>query len=649
MIVVDRLLKKTTNMTNIWCKKLRPTELLLFWGKSLFVPLTVYHDEYVATPAARKLLALAQRWGVCRNFLPANLNFDERDEDGYGLIFLANRRLSLCCEKFLEQYAPAADERYRQMLKTYVRGYLELQILFITYVEAKIRSAGMKNNVIVVEPSPMIHMLSDFYTESGVTVKSVFSFAKVFRARLTPLVYFIKHIAARVKPDAVRGNISAIRPSVWLEYCDGDRNEFGFWIKHTNARDFDIVYYLDRSDTPVTGARTTKIEKRGLKWLDAHHAPLFQLGNVPLRMLAGWLLRSMAPFGSPAWFRAFQFQERMWYHTYLAVFSKFQVKALIQHQDRGWLQAVQAHAIEDAGGIMVGFHWSNLPYCMDNFFLNSQHVYFVWGKPMYDCLQQKGHTCRQILPSGIWLKPTGEERPSQLDGMNPNLEFIFSVYDSDVSHGVLQSPMQTTDSLAAFFLCILDMLEANPRWGAALKLKNKKLSDYGFLLPRGAEIIQRMRSLMEQKRVVELDMEVSPITASENTHLAVCYALNSAGIVSGIFGCAAVHWDCVGQSNPFSKNPDQQIFFRTLGDLSQAIQRAAAGDKSVGDFSAWVKDYNYFGDFQGDKRIGSFIQAYMEEIVATRSPEHSLAAAVKHYNDTNKISDDPFAKRTLNV
>lgn len=631
-------------MTNIWCKKLRLTELLLFWGKSLFVPLTVYHDEYVATPAARKLLALAQRWGFCRNFLPANLDFDERDKDGYGLIYLANRRLSLCCESFLRQHAPAADERYRQMVKTYIRSYLELQILFITYVEAKIRSAGIQNNVIVVEPGHLNSMLTDFYAECGIEVKSVCNFTKVFRARLVPLIFFIKHLVVRVVPDEAKGNISTIRPSVWIEDCDGDRDFLGFWIKHTNANDYDIVYYLDRSDTPVTGARTAKIEKRGQKWIDAHRDPLFRLGNVSLLVLAVWLLRSIAPSGGPAWFRAFQFQERMWYQTYLAVFGKFQVKVLIQHQDRSWLQAVQAHAIEEAGGIMLGFHWSNLPYCMDNFFLNSQHVYFVWGKPMYDCLQRKGHTSKHILPSGIWLKPIGEKRPPQLDEMPPNLEFIFSVYDSDVTHGVLQSPMQTTESLAAFFLCILDMLEANPRWGAALKLKHKKLSDHGSILPGGAEIIQRMRRLMEQKRVVELDSEVSPITASENTHLAVCYALNSAGIVSGIFGRPTVHWDCVGQPNPFGKDPDQQIFFRTLDELSNAIQRAATGDKSVGNFSAWVKDYNYFCDFQGDKRIGGFIQAYMEEIVTSRPAEYALASAVKHYNNCNGISDDPFAK-----
>jgi len=83
--------------------------------------------------------------------------------------------------------------------------------------------------------------------------------------------------------------------------------------------------------------------------------------------------------------------------------------------------------------------------------------------------------------------------------------------------------------------------------------------------------------------------------------------------------------------------------------LSQAIQQAAGGDKTVGDFSIWKKDYNYFLDFEGDKRIGMFIQAYMEEIVSTCDPEHSLAEAVRHYNVGNQISYEPFANRNLNV
>lgn len=626
-------------MRNIWCEKLRPIEICIFWCKSLLVPLIVHYDEYFATCSAAKVLAVAQRFNLCRNFVPANLDFSERDEAGCCLVYLANSHLTHCCETFLEQHVAVADERYRQMVKTYMRGYLERQIIFITYVDARIRRIGTQNNEIVVEPNRLNSTLSKFYAGRGLAVKSMFNCASVLRAWLVPIAYVAAHIVARIVPRMGKENIGVVRPSVWLEYSDGDRNELGFWIKYVDTSVFDIVYYFDRPDTPITETRTTKIEQRGLKWIDGHLLPLFQLANIPLHVLAGSLLRAISPVGAPPlWFRAFRFQERMWYHTHLAVFRKFQVKILIQHQDRDWRQAVQAHAIEDAGGIMLGYHWSNLPYCLDTYFLTSQHIYFVWGQAMLDCLRRKGNTCRHILPSGIWLKRTSEEKPVQLNELALDLDFVLSIYDSDIAHGFLMPTIHTPETLSAFFICILDLLESNPRWGAFLKFKNRTLGEYHPILPRGTEIVGRMKKLIQEGRLVELDVEISPITVAENSDLAVCYALNTAGIVSGIFGHPAIHWDCVGLHHPLYDDPDQKILVASLEELAGRIRRAAEGDKAIGDFSKWLKDYNSFLDFQGDKRIAMFIQAYMDLIVSTNAPDQCLASVVKHYMEANQLT-----------
>ena len=632
-------------MINIWCKTLRPLELAAFWIKNFFVPLTVHYDEYVIAPSARKLLAWAQDMGCCRNFVPAALDFHARDEQGLGLCYRANRDLAACCNDFLKQHAPNADERYRQMTKTFIRVHLEQQFLFITYALARAAETGMQNNRIVIEPGALNSTLAAFYRERGLAVSSMLNIGQVCRAWLAPLVFSGIQLAARLLPRDLRSNIGTVRPAVWIEYNDGDRNALGFWIKYTDPRDFDIVYYLDRSDSPLTEWRTAKLEKRGLKWIDAHRIELFWLGRVPLRrlaaMLASWLsLRE----GGPFWFRGFKFQEKLWYQLYRSAFEKFQVKLLIQHQDRGWQQAVQAHAVEDAGGIMVGYHWSNLPYTMDNWFLNSQHVYFVWGEAMHDSMQKKGHTSRHILPSGIWLKKTSEEKPAKLAELDPALEFVMSIFDSDIDHGFLMPVTQTPELLADFLLCVLDLLETHPRWGAILKFKNATLDGYQWRLPHGADIVKRMRALMAQRRLVELDLDVSAITASEYSNLSVCYVLNSAGIVSGIFGNAAVHWDCVGQDHPLYQDPDQKVVFKSLPQLASAVEDAAAGDKSIGDLSEWRGDYNYFLDFEADKRIAGFIQHYMNESVAGADPEQTLAAAVHSYHEENKLPRPPFGR-----
>lgn len=588
---------------------------------------------------------------MCRNFLPANLDYDERDERGDSLMYRINDAFFLCCENFLGQHASSVDERYRQMIKTYMRVYLEGQIAFVTYVEAQIRKSGKQNNTIVVEANHLNSTLTAFYADRGLSVKSVFNFTKVLRnAYLIPLVHVVNHLMAKLRPDPVRNNIGVIRPATWIEYSDNRYSMDRAWRQHLHAGSFDVVHYFDLRDNPLTEARTSKLERQGFKWIDLQTSSLCKLGNVSASMLMGMLVDLFASGRPcPPWFKAFQLQEKMWYHSYLAVFRKFQVKVVIQYQDRDWRQAVQAHAVEDAGGIMIGFHHSNLPHCMDAWFLNSQHVYFVWGQAMYESLKRKGHTCRYILPSGFWLKPASEERPIKLNELDHDLDFVMSVFDSDVGHSCQMSPTQTPESLSAFFLFILDQLEANPRWGVILKSKFRTFRDYESILPGGMEIVERMQRLVEQKRLVELESSVFPVMAAANSNLAVCYALNSAGIVSALFGYPAVHWDSAGLRHPLYSNPDQQIVFRTLEGLSQSIQRAARGDKSVGDFSRWVKDYNYFCDFRGDMRVAMFIQAYMEEAVVTCSPEHSLASAVGRYNTNNQILHAPFEGQKLNV
>ena len=261
---------------------------------------------------------------------------------------------------------------------------------------------------------------------------------------------------------------------------------------------------------------------------------------------------------------------------------------------------------------------------------------------MYVCTQLKGHTCRYVLPSGIWLKPTDQRRPKELDHLSKELDFIIAVFDANVAHGFMQTPVLTPESLSLFLLRIVGLLEQNQRWGAIIKCKHQSIYDYEDILQQGGEIVARMRSLNKQNRLVELQVETSPITASENSDLAVCYAFNSAGIVSGIYGYRAILWDCLGIEHPFYGDPDQKIVYRSLDELEGAIYSASQGDTTIGDFTKWRQEYNYFLDYQGDKRIGWFVQAFMEEIGRTNDAETALDLVVKRYIGENQIGDEFF-------
>jgi hypothetical protein len=381
------------------------------------------------------------------------------------------------------------------------------------------------------------------------------------------------------------------------------------------------------------------IEVRGMNWIDAHTLPILRMSRVTPRKAWGFLVEYMLPSRPlPLWFRVLRFQERLWHSIYEAVFKRYQVKMLFQQQDLGWKQAVQAKAMEAAGGILVGYHWSNLPHCWENVYLTSQHVYFVWGSAMRACLESKKNTCSHIIPSGIWIKPKADEtRPEELDGFAAGLDFIFSIFDSDVGHYWIMTP----ETLSQFFLKVLDLMETHPRWGAILKAKSSSPAAYAKVLPRGQEIVERMEALQAQGRIVVLPPKYLPMTAMAHSQLGVCYTINTAGIASGIYGHRAIHWECVGVGNPIYADPTQQILFKSLDALGEALVRAAEGDKTVGDFSNWRKWANYFEDYEGAPRVAWFIQTFMASIGRTgdyrKSMDESVAKYLSHYQIGNEF------------
>ncbi|MBI5200673.1 MAG: hypothetical protein HY925_03720, partial [Elusimicrobia bacterium] len=63
--------------------------------------------------------------------------------------------------------------------------------------------------------------------------------------------------------------------------------------------------------------------------------------------------------------------------------------------------------------------------------------------------------------------------------------------------------------------------------------------------------------------------------------------------------------------HPLYRVEGQKILYRELGALTEAIEAAAAGDRSVGDFSRFTKLANHFEDQDAPKRVGEWVDDYM--------------------------------------
>jgi hypothetical protein len=322
--------------------------------------------------------------------------------------------------------------------------------------------------------------------------------------------------------------------------------------------------------------------------------------------------------------------------VYESVFLRYRVKILLQHQEALWRQEAQVSAIERAGGIMVGYHWSIYTSCLMPTHFFSQHVYFVWGKYMSELLRKKESACRYVLPSGIWIVPCDKD-PKRKNIFDESINFVISVFDDSISH----DRDQWSSFLSEFYLRILRVIERNPAFGCIVKSKQPL---YPLLesLPSGEDILEKIETLKRQRRLEVFDSSISPLTAAAYSDLSVGFSINSACTISAVM-CdrPAVNWDCLKlKRHPFYAHTDQKLVFDTLDELEEAIMKAARGDRTIGDYSRWKRRVNHFEDSLAVNRIIGFLQNYMSESIVSGDAQRSLESAVRRYVSDNKIDED---------
>lgn len=627
---------RTKKYINIWIEQLTALDSIIFIVKSLFEDIVVKYDENKVSPMAKLLIFFLNSLSLSKKFYPARLTLGKKDTNGYALNYKMQENLDICLERYCKQYFPKETVRFKKMVKSYIAQYLFYRITFITMVESE--PDFQKNpcqNILYLSASPFNSIIVDFYKQKGYCLARAFISWNNIRNYLLPYYYLSVILLSRLNFRKIRTNITKIKPSVWIEYAYTHTFiDVSFWNKALKKKEFDIVYYVDRRDDPPIETVAEEIEKRELKWIDLHFFCLVKLANLKVSHMKD-LVKELIfyPFLRPAWLRIFKFKYKMWFYFYKEVFSFFKVKVIIQHQELSWIQEAQLSAIESIGGAMLGFHWSIYQFSLEPFHLTPQHVYFVWGKTIFEWAEEKGNSCRYILPSGIWF---GQERNTdgRLVNFSKGQGFIIAIFDSNATYNLFNSP----NTLSKFYLRILKLLESNPHWGGVIKSKTSEFVNSISLLPNGEKILNTMKLLIDNNRLLVLDSKTSPVTAAAHAHIGVCYGINSAGIISGIYGYRAIHWDCCGWlRHEFYKDANQKITYLDLDEFERAIIKVSNGDNEIGDFSKWRQRFNYFNDFDASNRVGRFIHSFMEKSTRSNDLEYLLSSTVDEYILENRV------------
>ncbi|MCX5816463.1 MAG: hypothetical protein NTX75_09515 [Proteobacteria bacterium] len=563
------------------------------------------------------------------------MTHDRSDIGKSTLAYVIRDELDQCLDDICNQYGLTEDIRLKNMVKCYLCGSIGSRITFINMVREKIDAKGMSKEAehkIYIRRHSLNAFIRRFYEQHGLIIKESGIVGENVGTILKLFAYFAIILYGKVFYRGVFTNIKESKPAVWVGYVNSNFLDFCFWQDGVDRDKIEIVHFLFGSGTTKNTIQT--MEERGNKWVYAHFLPVLQMSGISLNQIVGTMKRLFKDINDYPLILAYLFfLNHFYYLIYRIVFKKFQVRVLIQHHDTSWLQDMWARAMEDAGGILLNFHWSHSPTIARPTHLFPFHAFFVWGDALYSVIQEGGHTCKYILPSGLWI--VGDDNDAGIKSFPREVDFIITLFDSAAAYNI----HQTEETLSLLYLRILELLEKQPSWGLIVKSK-----DWGVdgleNLPAGNLIVQKIKHLMASDRARVLPSSTSPVTAASQADLSVCYGLNSAGIIAAVHGYKTIHWDCAGWHNhPFYKDREQKFIFRNLDEVEAAIIRASEGDAAIGDFSRWRKLYNYFDDFNASSRVGSFIEDFIDEISSHHNVDAALQAAVDKYMKENQVSD----------
>jgi len=629
----------------IWVEKLSILHILFFIIENLYCNIEIRYDEHQISYFVQKIIRLLKKTNVSPEFLPAGLSLGQKDEKGYALEYCKQDDLLSSLDLFCNANIPKEPKWMRYMTRSYLASRLDPRVAFVTMVKKQMSQMKNCEHEMFIISNFANYIIINYFKEKGIKIRQFTPIISYFRIIMIPPYFFIRTLLFQIFSKKIIGNIqhNDTKPSVWFE-CPPNSAIWGqlrkFFSTSNINKDYQFVYYLDRFDTPINSEIADSLENLNLGWLDLHHfRHTFLTIRDILHILYPLTIRKNY---KPIWLIFFKVRFQVYYRLYLNLFKSFNVKVFIQHRESSWIQEIQAQAIKSADGIMVGLHWSNLPNCKEPIYLTPQHVFFTWGKARYEFLQKKGNTCEYILPCGIWI---GENYriSSLLKKLSKNVKFTMSIFDSSYVYNIFH----TAETISQFYITVTELLEENPQFAAIIKSKHYDLMEVLTNIHGGDNIVSKIKYFINKKRIIILDPKLfDPVIAAIHSDLSLCYGINSAGIIAGLYGCNAIHWDCSGWLKfPIYKDKDQKIIFSSTNEIKNAVKKSAEGDKSIGDFSKWRKKINYFDDFRGKERMVQFIDYFMEEIIKTCDREHSLQFAIKKYIDKNGIPNEIYGTR----
>ena len=476
----------------------------------------------------------------------------------------------------------------------------------------------------------------------------------LFLKLLRFFVYLVR-IIGDILVRALRGESLRNTPSfpmIAVQYCGGadlEKRPDYFWFPGSGLAPKHVLVYFDRSDRPATEEVVNLIESLGMNWVIARQYATRIPKSIPWKATPFYVKRSFCTLGMAlvllvSVLRVARRPEYCWEWTHLvnmlrttdfweAFFQSHNVKVHIHTITSNRSIIAQLMAIERAGGINVGYHWSHLFFEAANQ-VRAHDVYFSWG-PHYrpyldkdvagiDYLVYCGHVSRHV--SGYRDDMAKREavqirRTLILNGA----KYVICLFDSSFNEQCHYSKTMAVQLYTAF----LNELLVDERVGLVIKPKN---ADNLELLP---EITELLEEAIGTGRCVVLDHERGPSEAAQAADIAVGLGINSAVIEAVLAGVPGLHCDLTRKrDHPFYEWGYERIVFDNLQRLMEVLRQhrcAPAAWPFLGDHSPVMWEIDPFQDGKAAQRMGMYINWFMEAIIKGASREEALKRANANY------------------
>ncbi|MBL7074369.1 hypothetical protein ISS37_03910 [candidate division KSB1 bacterium] len=634
------------NMIHVWVERLTSFGII-----KLYCDLRKYDDIIIfyhrLSRVAGLFAVLLENGSVSSRrivFRKIDYEYFAKDAHGRALIYKVEQGAAILAERFFGEYLaqmewlPDGYDEYKDEWKRIVKSSLtmvareSLKYLFIIanmYDTHQIDRSGIKQIIIYLNQSVVSRFMERFFQipiniPSSIRTIPNYKYNLMFYPIPGKLIQlFFQIFIGCMKNGKNLHYISeqAVKNGVFIE--EYHRSIFSryplaghlFWFSESNLPPERVILYFDRPDSPCDTKARQEVESYGFGWLDMDNP--WRHVRSPVRILSSCFFNVRKSFLKSRmeisiWLWVFLFYHSLLLECFREIYRTYNVKMMHQHQEWWPSSLVRALAIRMEGGKSVWFFWSVTQYPFGYFNSGFADLVLSWGPLNDGFINAHDFSYRYLVRIGR-IAADGFDDEVRRDArairkrFSPDTSFVITIFDS--SHSNDPGFHQSTASMLTFYDNLLSSAQQRSHWGILIKSKG----DFFNRLPLSHRFYSAFEQLTAQGRCILLDGQNLVSRAAFAGDVAVCYNINSAGVLAALCNKPVLHWDiCGALDHPlYQAGGEGGIIFKTYDEVLNALLRIEEGDSVCGNHDQWLGLVDEFRDEMGNQRAAELIDGYM--------------------------------------